>query len=303
MMRVFTLLCRRDLAMAHVCLSRLEAAWGRPVRLEILDDGTLDAEDWDGLRAAFPSAVFRPRREIREQVESQLARRPACLDYYRFHALANKLLAVPLIAAGAFRYVDCDVLFRRPCPGFWPEEGAALCLDEPGVYLANSLRQWIARLRSPLAMRLNSGLLAVPEGLFDLDRTEWFLARASPCRRLDLVEQTAWAFLYATRPHLRIGAPTVLSDARPLPGDSTAAALHFLGRNKARFHRFATVPFTPEAGAAAVHLDGRAGGLGYVLDRELLQTGHGIDRVWKNSAAFRMTRATYRAVAPSAAPR
>lgn len=302
MMRVFTLLCRRDLEMALVCLGRLEAAWRTPLRLEILDDGTLESGDWDRLRAEFPAAVFHPRRELRERVESGLARHPACLDYYRSQPLANKLLAIPLIAGGAFRYIDCDILFRRPCPGLWPDDGTPLCLDEPAVYLSHSLRQWIRRLRVPFAARLNSGLLAVPDDLFDVDRVEWFLARAAPWRYLNVLEQTAWASLFAARRHLRIACATVRSDAAPLPETIAAPAIHFLGNHKAAFPRFGSVPFDPDGTEAPTFLPGRAGGAGYVLDREILRARHKLRRAWRGSSAFQLARRAKNALLAPAAP-
>jgi hypothetical protein len=299
MIRVFTLLCRRDLDMALVCLGRLEQAWLAPVRLEILDDGTLGTEDWERLRSAFPTAGFHPRREIRERVETGLAHHPACLGYYRNEPLANKLLAVPLIAGGAFRYIDCDILFRRPCPGLWSEDDIPVCLDEPGVYLSNTLPGWLHRSRVPLAVRLNSGLLDIPSGLFDLDRLEWFLARANPAPYMNLLEQTAWASLFATRPHRRVGTATVWSNAAPFPGLIEAPAVHFLGTHKTSFSRFASVPFAPGGNETPVRLSGRAGGAGYVLDREVLRARHRLNRAWRQSSAFRLARLARRTLLPA----
>lgn len=279
-----TLVCKRDLGLALVTLPRMIAAWGGSWRLEVFDDGTLEEGDWAKLRAVFPDGIMHPREVIRERVEGRLARYPSTLQRFRQSPLAIKLTAVPLQhARETFYYADPDVVLRRPVNGWWPEHALPVVQDERRVGLANELCKWWERLRLPLARRVNTGLMRMPPGVWDLDKIEWFVSHAQPFRNEQVWEQTCWAFLLAGREHVRFHPRTVWCDYYRDPLAATAPAVHLIGHHKRLAERLLGERWETRPETARF-LRGADGGLGYQVVREADRVKYELQRRWLGEA-------------------
>lgn len=234
---LFSQVCHRDVLMAIASFKSLEKCWQQPWTLHLIEDGSVTAEDWDQLRAAFPTAVFYPKPAVREKVEQSLSKHPACLAFYRTVVFAPKLFEAPLFSSGACHYCDSDVLFFRKIERFWPSSPGLVFLHENYGFdgYAHSLFDWAIRYRIPLAENLNCGIYRVPTGFNDLDKIEWFLRRSEKTSDNFVVEQECWAFLASNEPHRLIGPKSVLCTKASLPEENFPAAIHFLGHQKQFF--------------------------------------------------------------------
>jgi len=184
--------------MALPCLQSLLRFSTAPLRLRVHDDGTLTAGDRERLAAALDEPEVVPRREADERLAAVLAARPATRALRATNPLALKLVDVPLLAAAdEVAYCDSDVLFLRPFTGLFdlpPPAGALFMCDPQNAY---SVRSWHL-LREPrlrLAAHVNTGIVALRTGCYDLDLVEWFLSRPSYRFAPVWVEQTCWALL------------------------------------------------------------------------------------------------------------
>jgi hypothetical protein len=263
-----TLVCRRDLAMSKICLSRLGVVWPERWRMAFWGDESMGDGEWAELREAFPDALFLPRAAVRDRIEAGLAAHPVSLAYYRTHPFATKLLGMPLLYPEGFHYSDGDILVLRKMAAWWPEHALPVVLDEPHVALSSQFKHWATHLRVPLAKRVNAGMMRVPAGIWDLDRVEWFLTRSAPVRNLGVLEQTAWAFLLAGREHVRFDQRTVWCYFAGLPKRGESAAVHFIGGHKTEFGRFKDLPVEEAEVSEPGFYPGRIGSWGYQIKRE-----------------------------------
>lgn len=276
-----TLVCRRDLAMALETLPRMMAAWGGDWRLEMWDDGSLDAADWARVEAAVPGCQMRPRGTWCDEIETRLARYPATLQRFRASPLAIKLTAIPMQHTGeTFYYADPDVVLKQRVQGWWPEHGLPVVQDERRVWLANELRHWWGRLRVPLARRVNTGLMRMPPGVWDLDKIEWFVSRGQPFRHDALWEQTCWAFLLAGHVHVRLAPCTVWCNYDGDPLMTRAPAVHLIAHHKRVAARLLRESLQMQP-VQARFLRGGDGKLGYQLLREVDRARRELPKRWR----------------------
>jgi len=235
--RIFSLLCHRDVELASRCLPSLVRHCRDPIELLGIDDGSLTQEDADHLLAAVPGLSIHRRCEIREQIDARLADYPLCRKYREWCPWATKLFDIPLYANGDFGFIDSDILFLRDFRGLenGPDWGGNIVSMHAyaNVY-SFALRDRFSRAPFvPLIARFNSGFLLVRRHAYDLDLIERFLHAAQGHPRQLLMEQTAWAVLAAhtqsahfskrqvTFPH------TALNSARKLRW--LPVAVHFVG--------------------------------------------------------------------------
>ena len=250
---VFSLVCKRDLATAVVCLRSFADHCRDDVRLTVVSDGTLDEPDLAAVRAAVPSAAVIDRAEVAAVVDPAVAGRPNCRTFRGIHAWALKLIDLPVYAAGRpFAFVDSDVLFVRDFTGLdrraIGDVDLAYMHSYANIYslgLAQRFRRWG---RTPLADRCNSGLLYVAAGAYDLDFVEHFLDDVERNAHVLLAEQTGWAALAArTRSGPFDRRQVTFPFDRPSPD---AVAVHFVGATRHLLGR-ASPDHSPDDGNAA----------------------------------------------------
>ncbi len=178
--RVFTMVCHRDVPAAVICLKSLIDRSADPVEVAIFDDGTLDDSDKDQLRSVGPGTVVVDAREADEKCLDTLKRHPACLKYRRSNLFGRKTLDMPLAAQGDFYYIDSDIYFFRPFRSlFTPDKSREDALFMQDLQEGYSVRPWhlIGPRPLKLASRINSGIICLRAGCYDLDYIEYVLMR------------------------------------------------------------------------------------------------------------------------------
>ncbi len=181
------------------------------LHLHVFVDGAPPPLQVPAFRRLFPGATL-------DSAPEYLARHfrpsPGFARFLHRHPFARKLaLLVTLQTQGDFLYSDADLLaFRRPdeilyalmdprCPGLFMEEPCESCEVDPWV------AQIAERLGLPRNNHLNSGLLFVRRGSFDLGVLERILADWRPEFSHRAAEQTIISVLMA------------LNSAHALPDD------------------------------------------------------------------------------------
>ena len=224
---VHALLCHRDVRLGSVCLASLLAQCADPIRLHIHDDGSLQPDDVCLLSDQLRPYRFWSAQDRDDHVLPRLSRHPACRLFRERHKLAPKLIDMPLLADDAYAYVDTDVYFRRPFRGLdrrGTGERLVYMTDNESTYSMSNYERRIGLCRIRLPERVNTGLMFVSVGTFDLDLTEWFLSESR--YRIDSwhAEQTCWA-LHAARKGGRSWDPVqIVTPERRTP--TSAIAIH-----------------------------------------------------------------------------
>jgi len=242
---LFSQVCHSYVPMAIATFKSLEKAWLQPRRLNLLEDGTVTASDWEQFHAAFPTAVFHRKPELKGRIEQFLSKNAACLAFYRSNVFGPKLFEPPFLSDGDCHYCDCDMLFFRRLKRLYPLTPGLVFLGElaqdtfGGV--CHSMFDWVIRYRIPLARNVNGGIYRIPSGFQDLDKIEWFLKRSKNAARPMLIEQTCWAFLLANEPHRLIAPEEVLSTKDMLPKENFPPVIHFIANQKQQFWKFAAL--------------------------------------------------------------
>jgi hypothetical protein len=205
----------------------LERCSDRPLKFVVHDDGTLQVDDQERLRAAVRDVAFVERAAADAFVEPLLSGHPRCRQFRRANPLALKLLDIPLMAEGAEMVAcDTDIYAFRPFSALFDFPDA----ETTGVFMrdtqnAYSIRPWhLVASGIALPMYLNTGLMLFRTHHHDLDFVEWFLGRQyNVYRRIPgWVEQTCWAAL-ADRTRARLYDPAqvrVVRDAGCLTDDA-----------------------------------------------------------------------------------
>ncbi len=174
---------------------------GRRWRFFIHEDGTVDKEARDRIRAVLPDVRLVPRVESDERLRAVLQNHPRCLAQRTRHNLFLKFTDFAAFAPGQrFIVLDSDVIFFRP-PGeilAWVDGGSETChYNEdtkekfciPRTYLEDALNvsMW---------PRFNSGLVLVPRAAIDWDLAERLLAVfEQSAHHPQFFEQTLYALM------------------------------------------------------------------------------------------------------------
>lgn len=227
---VSSLLGRRQVDTALVCLGSLLRCSEEPLALRLHDDGTLGRDDLDRLEAGLGRFTLVQRAEADERVSELLARRPSLRAFRRENPLALKLIDVVAFAGEELSFCDSDILFVRPFRNLFHLGGPEGALFMTDIQNAYSIRSWhlLAHPRLHLPVRVNSGIIGYRCAAYDPDLLDWYLAR--PERRFApvWVEQTGWALL-GGRAGCRLLDPAQV--AFPETGgydDEAVVALHFV---------------------------------------------------------------------------
>ncbi|MGA1123526.1 MAG: hypothetical protein ACO3YO_02930 [Chthoniobacterales bacterium] len=160
---------------------------GRRWRFFIHEDGTLDNEARNRIRAVLPDVRLVPRDESDEKLQIVLQNHPRCLAQRTQHNLFLKFTDFAAFAPGPrFLVLDSDVIFFRPPTEVleWVDGGSdtyhynedtkeKFCIPRPYLEEALGVTMW---------PRFNSGLVLAPKAAID-----WELAE----RLLSVFEQTA----------------------------------------------------------------------------------------------------------------
>jgi len=198
-MKIFTLVCQRDVHQALACLGSLLRHNREVHELRLVDDGSLSEVDTARLEAGLTGAKV--IRISPEETESKLTGHPQLRQARERFVMCRKLLDIPLQAAEPCVILDSDILFLRDFTGL---ESASkqhdfICMrDGKTAYSPGTLTRLRLRLRGErLIEQCNAGFLLVCPEIMDLDFLEYFFSRAQHLRHPALVEQTAWAILGA----------------------------------------------------------------------------------------------------------
>ena len=208
------------------CAWSLARRSGRPLIMNLADDGTLTPELERELRRLFPDGSTHWRQECQAQFEQLLpaARYPTL--HLRWHDYINlhKLTAPHLVGSGTKLVLDSDMLFfRRPDAllDWWDQrQNPCLMVDcEESYGYSRPLLERLAGV--PLLPSLNVGICGLDSDVIDWDEVEFW------CRSLVEAEGTSYYLeqalfaMLASRHH-----PTVLekTDYITCPSSNQAEA-------------------------------------------------------------------------------
>ncbi|MDJ0705716.1 MAG: hypothetical protein QNJ46_20820, partial [Leptolyngbyaceae cyanobacterium MO_188.B28] len=113
-LKVHSLVCHKHVDMALACLGSLLRYSAEPLHIYLHDDGSLRIEDKDRLSEGLNNAKIILRSEADELINQRLRNYPNAAKYRYEHALALKLLDIPLLEERDIAYCDSDILFFKP---------------------------------------------------------------------------------------------------------------------------------------------------------------------------------------------
>jgi hypothetical protein len=246
----------------HMLLQKtrvLEGAWclysllyyaGRPLRVVVHNDGTLDARCGEILGGLFPGIHIIPREEADSVVTAALEKQGFrnCLELRRRHIFGLKLFD-PFIFSHTPSYVtlDSDILtFSVPHEildtGFGAVNGTTPHLYSPDCwdYSMALSPEKLHATGLKLAYRLNAGLLKIQRAGFSLERVEAAISRLDLLGRDSVLfysEQTVYACELPFHGAVRLDPEryTICGD----PDDDKIVTGHYCGDYypKTRFYR------------------------------------------------------------------
>ena len=236
------LVCERDVDLARECLGAFVQHCADPLSMTFFQDGSLSESGRDSLRAVFPAAHFISRAELDARAEPLLQSRPECRKHRAVNATMLKILDIPAyFTSTPFLFCDSDVLFLRP----FLLGAYRRCAADEFVFMQDRKEAYSARIfhlvlkhRLHMPSRLNSGLMSIPPGRFDLDFVEWFLRQPDFCAFPQVVEQTAWAGMTRNeRVRFFDPAQIVCASTRTARTQETVA-IHFPSHFKSQLRQF-----------------------------------------------------------------
>jgi len=227
------------------CVHSLLVHVGRPLRVAVLDDGTLTAEHAAALRRVIPGLRVMGAAEIQNRLDEHLpaARFPTLRQRRLVYPHLRKLTDVHAGSAGWKLVLDSDMLFHRR-PEFlsgWLHAPDRPChmLDVENAY-GYSAGLMAELAGTPVPDRVNVGICGLRSDAIDWDRLEhWCRVLLEREGSHYLQEQALTAMLVAGQS--RAKAPAAEYVVRPTRAESlcpTAVLHHYVAESKAWYFRF-----------------------------------------------------------------
>lgn len=227
------------------CVHSFVRAAGEPVRIELYDDGTLDAEVLQRLAMLGPALRLHPQRETLERLDAHLpaSRFPVLRERWLNYPHIRKLLDVHVGCGGYKLVIDSDLLFfRRPDVLLdWLRAPRALlhavdCEESYGY--SRSLMEEVAG--RPIPRLVNVGLTGLDGGRVDWERLErWCGLLIERERTSYYLEQALVAMLCSHEP-APVVAPACDYITRPTRAQVAAASgvmHHYVAGSKRWYFR------------------------------------------------------------------
>lgn len=268
-----TLLGKRQVPTALICLTSIRRALVPCPTLVVHDDGTLDDDDLAALADRLgPDIRFLMRSQADGMLSVALAKFPALERLRQSNNLMLKLLDVLLLGSEPYLYfVDADVIaFRRLHDLFPVPLGGALFMRDFQHAYALAWNHAAEFRTLQVCGHINTGLIAYPRAAFEIDYLEWIARnpRIDFHRRGWFFEQTAWAALAARLPAWTYDPSevAVVGARTALPG--TLALGHFVSSFRGRLTEVAGLsPEAREPTALALWPARLLSPLSFLLDR------------------------------------
>ncbi|MFH1402776.1 MAG: hypothetical protein ABIH11_00730 [Candidatus Altiarchaeota archaeon] len=242
-LEVRSLVCRKNVEVALVCLDSLIRFSAEPLKLIIHDDGSLTENDVERLSEGLgnPEIISRPCAD--ERMEPLLEGYPMMKEVRGMNPLTLKLMDCPMMSDGDYAFCDPDVLFTRPFTGLfkWPDDkvNALFMKDHLDSYVFR-LKDMVGdgRIRTP--SKVNTGIIFLRKGAFNPGIVEEVMGRLDYRRGNFLYEQTCWAVIAGRVGCMQYDSEQVkTTDNRfmnHLERYSDAAAIHLTGGGKQRLN-------------------------------------------------------------------
>jgi hypothetical protein len=241
---VHSLICHAHVGMAVTCLSSLYRCSDRPVDLRLHDDGSITADDFSRLKAAFPTGRLVGREEADHLAAEGLRSLPLCLEFRSTTVMAFKLFDPLLMGREPFLMLDTDILFFNAFENLCdPSHGAKSFIYMEDYVYSYSVMPWETFLHPELRplRRFNAGMAFVPAAEIDLEYIEHLLRKYPHLiGKGHVTEQTLWGIL-GSRHGARKWNPRQVSivtkDFRP---SEDQVAAHFVSPSRHRLEEFAS---------------------------------------------------------------
>jgi len=246
LVRVRTLLGRRDVPLMLNNWQTLVRCSAEPFETVVHDDGSLTPTDEDAIAAVIPRSRILWRTEADARLQTVLARHQHARSFRAASLWSLKLLDVVLAEPGDCYYIDADVRFLRPFRGLFTRATLAnrVVFFRDPVWTSYSVRPWHLWDRRGLRLveGINTGITFCDRACFDLDFVDWFLRQPDWRVIPAWTELTCWAAL-AARADGHAFAPEQMTNFYPQARvTSETVAAHFLSSFRAGFATELTLP-------------------------------------------------------------
>lgn len=195
---VYTLLCKRDLAMGLVTIPKILKFLQVGQKLVVIDDGSFDEETIGTISALAPNIEVLTRSKREERVLKLLGNRPNCIKYRNDFPFAFKLIDIPLIAAEdspRYTYTDGDIIYLKDCEDYFNRD-VNTYLRTDAIKLSFKLQHGLLKYKWKIPMRFNAGYLCYDTKDYDLDFVEKYLGMPDVRHMPWVSEQSCWALIF-----------------------------------------------------------------------------------------------------------
>jgi hypothetical protein len=223
------------------CVASLARHLGSPLRVTIIDDGTLSSSQTAALRAILKGVHIVGPAEIHARLDAALPRDrfPLLRSLRDTMPMMRKLVDLRAGCTGWQLYFDSDMLFFG-CPDFLLDcstrRRSCHMNDRVHAYVLSDdelLRHTGVQIRP----NVNAGIVGFDDSLIDWDLVEgWVGSLPATALKSHLIEQTLTALLFATHDAAR--APDALYHIRydsDSPEPTGVVLLHYIYHSKLRY--------------------------------------------------------------------
>ncbi len=205
---VKTLLGKNNLDFSISCLRSFVENSETPIRLVILDDGSLTGVEVERLQSSFKDCKIVTRQDRDSIIQEKLKNYPTCYKYREQVIYAHKIFDAMLYDDEDLIFIDSDVYFKRKYT--WPDFNGIPTFMMGRQHAYSFTHMEFLKVKYPIFPYVNTGMIYCPREKFDLGFIEEVLNDQiinKGIGRISWLEQTMWAFIAAKAGAIRYFDP------------------------------------------------------------------------------------------------
>lgn len=189
-MDIYTLFGKRHLECSIICLNSFQRHYLTPHNLIPISDGSLSKNEIAATEKRLHLPVFDSRDF--EEPEEYLKKYPNLYREYHRWPYYKKVIDIPKMAKGYYRFIDSDIFFFRDFEGLFSNDETTHILAED-VAVNPGIRD-ILKWRGKCCGKANSGIIQGPQLAFEeCDKLLAFFSDSNPQYREQLLFGFAWS--------------------------------------------------------------------------------------------------------------